>query len=97
MAGAAIRTPGGIWAKLIEAAQPNAKKQEGRGDAFAYFVGARGSGKSTLLNRFLYPARVSGGERGWARMGGQHAKDAKGQPSRRGRHAWGCARMRAWG
>mmetsp|Transcript_14748 Transcript_14748/g.36790 ORF Transcript_14748/g.36790 Transcript_14748/m.36790 type:complete len:415 (-) Transcript_14748:151-1395(-) len=55
---ASIRTPGSIWAKLIEQNAANAKKPEGRGDAFCWFVGARGSGKSTLLNRFLYPTRV---------------------------------------
>mmetsp|Transcript_19674 Transcript_19674/g.42749 ORF Transcript_19674/g.42749 Transcript_19674/m.42749 type:complete len:403 (+) Transcript_19674:323-1531(+) len=55
---ASIRTPGSIWAKLIEQNNANAKKPEGRGDAFVYFVGSRNSGKSTLLNRFLYPTRV---------------------------------------
>jgi len=57
---ASIRTPGSLFAKLIEA-NNLAKKQEGaaRGDGFCYFVGGRGSGKSTLLNRFLYPNRVS--------------------------------------
>lgn len=55
---ASIRTPGSIWAKLIEQSSANAKKPDGRGDAFVYFVGSRGSGKSTLLNRFLYPTRA---------------------------------------
>mmetsp|Transcript_19135 Transcript_19135/g.32887 ORF Transcript_19135/g.32887 Transcript_19135/m.32887 type:complete len:414 (-) Transcript_19135:1059-2300(-) len=53
-----IKTPGGIWAKLIEQAAAAAKKPEGRGDAFVYLVGSRGAGKSTLLNRFLYPNRL---------------------------------------
>lgn len=53
-----IKTPGSIWAKLIEQNTEKAKKPDGRGDAFCYFVGSRGSGKSTLLNRFLYPARA---------------------------------------
>eukprot|EP00798_Chlamydomonas_sp_ICE-L_P019945 gene19945-26653_t len=55
---ASIRTPGSIWAKLIEQSAANAKKPDGRGDAFVYFVGSRASGKSTLLNRFLYPYRT---------------------------------------
>lgn len=57
---AAIKTPGSVFAKLIEQ-QGQSKKQEGaaRGDGFCYFVGGRSSGKSTLLNRFLYPNRVS--------------------------------------
>ncbi|KAG1665103.1 hypothetical protein FOA52_007794 [Chlamydomonas sp. UWO 241] len=53
-----IRTPGSIWAKLIEQNNEKAKKPDGRGDAFVFFVGGRGSGKSTLLNRFLYPTRA---------------------------------------
>jgi dynein light intermediate chain 2 len=51
-------SPHSIWAKLIEQNTEKAKKPDGRGDAFCYFVGSRGSGKSTLLNRFLYPARA---------------------------------------
>lgn len=58
MAQQAIRTNGSIWAKLIEQNNEKAKKPDGRGDAFVFFVGSRNAGKSTLLNRFLYPSRV---------------------------------------
>mmetsp|Transcript_14319 Transcript_14319/g.41743 ORF Transcript_14319/g.41743 Transcript_14319/m.41743 type:complete len:198 (-) Transcript_14319:1665-2258(-) len=54
---ASIRTPGSLWAKLIEQNNEKLKKPDGRGDAFVFFVGSRGTGKSTLLNRFLYPTR----------------------------------------
>lgn len=58
--GQALRTPGTIWAKAIEQANEERKKPgaDGRGDAYAYFVGSRSAGKSTLLNRFLYPTRA---------------------------------------
>lgn len=52
-----FRTPGTLWAKLLDQAATNSKKSEGRADSFVYILGARSSGKSTLLNRFLYPGR----------------------------------------
>lgn len=55
---ASIKTPGTIWGKLIDQNNANAKRPDGRGDAYVYFVGSRASGKSTLLNRFLYPNRI---------------------------------------
>lgn len=56
---AAIKTPGSVFAKLIEQQGQSKKEGAARGDGFCYFVGGRSSGKSTLLNRFLYPNRVS--------------------------------------
>jgi len=53
-----IRTPGCIWAKLIEQNNEKARKPESKGDAYVFFVGPRNSGKSTLINRFLYPNRL---------------------------------------
>eukprot|EP00803_Ostreobium_quekettii_P004627 evm.model.scf_672.3 EVM.evm.TU.scf_672.3 scf_672:14722-17919(-) len=82
-AGCAIHTPKSLWSKAIERNKAEARKPDGRPDAFVFFVGSRRGGKSTLLNRFLYPDRAGvakpseGLEYTYARRAREHDHEKK--------------------